>query len=513
MANYKSAYLTKQPNPIDPSDWINKQQEISQYYDGLKRQKEAEEQAKKDKLLKQFDTDFSGEFDLSSMGNQNVNEVFSPLAHQSLPELKQAHDQGRKALEMNGINSKEYLNAVDRYNNILKRPALFRLTYSEIAKKLNSQAETLATGDYVQDPDSIKALNDFTSQPLKYWSDPSGNIIVQQGDKVSEMGEFAKNMKLPEPIKKFNTDTYMTGIVKGIGEHKIAEKNGYTTTTTTNSWDDFKEGGQKRDGIRTMLERHFEKELDDDTMNRILATNGEFGYNEMTIETKDKLKAKKVNEFLEEAKLRLKQEKDIDFKFAPASVSNPKVVVKPGVSGVADPTPETFPTNYKNIDASKVNSVAVTNATPIAFIKSKGGEELSNLVPHNFTRNKNGNLVVAATFQESKSTKLQVDKVEQGMKSWDAFEEYDKKVKEFEKNGETAALEDLKEKRRNKKLELQESSKTLGAQNTSKDVIIPKDQESIFADAMGMSVEEMNSRIYKPKTNEKVDEFGVPIKE
>lgn len=509
MANSSNAFITKQANSVNPSDWINKQEQIGLQYDAIQRQKEKDELARQDKLRGEFNENFEGEFDLSSMGNDAVNKVFTPMAMQSLQDLKLAKDEGEKALNAHGINSKEYRSAKSKYDNILKRPKLFKLAFEQTSKKLNERNALVSSGAAIQSPDSIQKLQDIITQPIKYKQDAEGRYILMQGENAYTMDEFADKLEIGRVIPRVDEGSIIEGITSSIGDKEFSQRMGYETITRTNPWNDYKDPktGEKGLGIKSILTKGYETALTDDVMESVLAGRGQFGYDEMPAKIKDELKAKILSEWLDVGRGQVEEKLGVKFDSSRYNNDSDNALKKNKTEstpliGVAEPTKETYSEYIDNIDENNVNSVSISGAKSIPTATTEDGETLTDIVPHNFTRDKQGRLIVAASYVNSKSTKLQKNKMEQELKSWDEQKEYNEKVKEYEKSKNTAALEDLKEARKQKKIDLEETTKTLGVQKVSKAIIVPKDQEALFSSAAGVSLEGLNAQIKKKSTSE-----------
>lgn len=500
MANYKNAYLTKQPNSVNPSEWINKQEQIGLQYDAIKNQKKQQELARQDKLRKEFNNDFEGEFDLSSFNNESVNRVFEPMARQSIVDLKEAKDQGEKALNQYGINSKEYRTARDKYDNILKRPKMFRLAFEQTASKLNGFNDLVSSGKAHQIPENIEKLQKLTSEPIKYRQDTNGKYILMQGDNAYTMDEFADKLDLGRVVPVIDENSVIEGITSAIGKKEYDQRVGYETTTVTNPWDNTKDG---KLGIKSFLTKGYENALTDEVMESVLAGRGEFGYNEMSDSTKEELKANVINEWLEVGRGQIEEKLGVDFDSSrynqDARLANDRKKNKPQITEITEPTKDTFP-HYKSI--SNGNAIGVSGAKTISSIKTETwsngepeyidgnknpkwegnkGETLSNVKPLAFTMDDKGRLIASVSFSDGvKMTQNQIEKLKDDLDYYKEEGTEDKRVEELEETIKKAEK---------------------GVKNVIKDVVVAKDREFEFADAAGVSVEELKNNLKDKKTD------------
>lgn len=423
MANSSNAYITKEANTVNPSDWINKQQQVSQYYDELARQQEKEELARKDKLRSEYNKDFDGEFDLSSMGNDVVNKIYTPLANQSLVDLKEAKDEGEKALNTYGINSKEYRNAKTKYDNIMQRPKLFKLLYEGASSKLNNYSKQVQEGKIYQSPENIKKLQEITKTPIKFRKNELGEMVVQQGENTYRLDEFADKLDLGKPIYKVDENSIISEITKSIGDKEFDKISGYTTTTSTNPWEDYKDpNGQKLPGIKSILTNGFESALTDDVMESVLAGKGQFGYSEMSPETKEELKAKTIENWLEVGRGQMEEKFKTSFNSSKYSTdaSNSRSNSKSEDTSSqlsknrSKPTQSVWGDKIKNIDAGNrfsvqpSKTVQIGNRTELQLptantIKDLDtGKSYSNATIESYTFDNKGNLITKISYVDDK---------------------------------------------------------------------------------------------------------------
>lgn len=153
---------------------------------------------------------------------------------------------------------------------------------------------------------------------------------------------------------------------------------------------------------------------------------------------------------------------------------------------VVDPTQRTYSIYYGNIDTSKVNNVPVQGGAKIPAIKTEKGEFVSNLQPHNITRDKFGRMVIEGSYQETKTETMTKSK-------------YDEEIKE--------ALKDNSKEGRERLYNLQQAVQnekgmriTIASKNKRKDITVSKEDEVQIANSLGVSVKDLDARIYKPQT-------------
>lgn len=313
MGNYKSAYLTKQPNAVDPSEWIARQEEIGLYHSQLRREREQQKQAQKQK---QFEGDFSGEYDLSSSGNGTIDSMLMQIGLQSLAELSEAKEAGERAMQTEGPNSKAYIEAKQRYDNIMNRPDLLKLATNDINQNLAKRQEQLATGNFIQDPDDLKSLDGFIKNPIKWKNMPDGTMLINSGDTTSTLKDFTNALKLNPLIAKVDENAIIQDVATKFKDKIIEDRKGYTTTKRTNTWESYRDPETKEmvGGVKAALTKQYENVVTDDFAKSVLASRGQFGYDSMDDAVKDQLKANIITDMVENSRPYIKEaiEKDFD---------------------------------------------------------------------------------------------------------------------------------------------------------------------------------------------------------
>lgn len=311
MANYKNAYITKQASPVDPSEWIDRQEDFNLHHQELQR---AKEQQELDRKNKKFEGDFDGEYDMSSSGNGSIDGMLTQIGLQSLSELKDAKEEGEKAINMYGPNSKEYIQAKQRYDNIMKRPSLLKLATNDINTSLNERQKMLGTGNFLQDPTDLKKLDSFSNSPIKWKYNKDGTVLINSGETTSSLKDFSSSLKLGNLIPKIDENSTVQATTKAFKDKVIENREGYVTKKITNPWENYKDSdGNNVMGIKTMLTRQYESIVDDEYAKSVLASRGQFGYDDMSNETKEELKANIINDMVEKSRPYVKEMIEEDF--------------------------------------------------------------------------------------------------------------------------------------------------------------------------------------------------------
>ena len=265
--NYTNAYLTKQPSPVDPSAWINQQEQMNLYYDQLANKKKAEQQARKDKERELFNKDLQ-EFDLSSMGNDIVNGIFLPLANESIKELNDTESEMEKALNDKGYNSPEYSALKRKYDNILMRPKKFRLAMEGAATSLNDYKDLVAKGEILQTPENLQKLDRFSGK-VKVTKDGDGNYLFGFGkdenadgiDDIYRLEDIAKGLDLGKLVAKVDEDEILKGITSSFKKKEYEQRIGFDINTVTNPWEDYSAGGNDYMGVKKLLSNGIDNKL------------------------------------------------------------------------------------------------------------------------------------------------------------------------------------------------------------------------------------------------------------
>lgn len=312
MANYKSAYITKQPNSVNPSDWIAQQEQTNLYFNELKRKREQEEA---DKRQKQFEGDFDGEWDWSSSGDGTIDGFLAQMGMQAIEQLSKAKEDGEKALNTYGVNSKEYIQAKQRYDNLMSLPSQLKLSTSDIKATLAERQKMLESGNYLQSPSDTEKLDKFASQPLKFKFLPNGTALVNSGDITSGIADFGSSFKLGGLYEKIDENDIIQDIATKFKDKVIEDRKGYTTTKITNSWDNYKDPntGKMVGGIKNALTKQYEDLVTDDYAKTALANRGVFDYDDWSDEQKDEAKATLINDMVEKSRPYIKEMIEEDF--------------------------------------------------------------------------------------------------------------------------------------------------------------------------------------------------------
>ena len=270
MGNYKNAYITKQPNAVDPSEWINKQEEIGNYYNELKAQKEKDKVTRDDATIK---SDLDLKWDYESSGNATFDEFLAGAGDQMIPKFAQARQEAKEALIKYGQNSPEYNTARSKYTNIANIIPQFKMMYADTERGLEENKTLMATNNYVQHPDNIKSLNEFENGDYQFRINENGMARVKKGGVSLNEKDF-QGLNLKKPIEKLYAKDIAEKLSEVWGKETIETRDGYIDYTKINNINDTKDPktGEKVKGLRSSLTDYYELIVSEEDVERYFAT-------------------------------------------------------------------------------------------------------------------------------------------------------------------------------------------------------------------------------------------------
>lgn len=188
------------------------------------------------------------------------------------------------------------------------------------------------------------------------------------------------------------------------------------------------------------------------------------------------------NDYLNDIYLRTNRGKvtDVDGSTALANRKYNDKEEKVSLSEVTSPTKKTYSIYDGNIDKSNVNSIGISGNVTIPSVKTEKGDFVTNLNPHNITRDKFGRLIVEGSYQATKSETI--------------TEKQKTELEESANSGNTSDQQILATL-----LAGDDGKYTVSKPGTKKrkDITVSKEDEILIANTLGYSVEELNERIYK----------------
>ena len=270
MGNYKNAYLNKQPNAVDPSEWINKQEEIGLYHDQLRQKRE---QGEADRKNKQDKETFNKTYTIGGTGNATFDEISTMIGFEALPKILEAKNEATQARDQYGMNSEQHNNAVNKYNNLHKTTEILKNSNAVTIEEMNGHKTLLDTNEYVDHPDNTKALDNFASDSFGYSFNDQGLLNMKKGG-VRVEGEKYSGLNLKQPFKKLYAKDIAEGLSKIWGKQELQTRKGYIDFTDINSIEDSVDPktGKKTKGLRSNLLDYFESNITDEEAERFYAT-------------------------------------------------------------------------------------------------------------------------------------------------------------------------------------------------------------------------------------------------
>jgi len=442
---YKNAYITKKPNAVDPSDWINKQQENINYVNELKAQKkkDAFNQAEKDR--KEYKADTAYEIDLSSTGNIHMDTVIKPYLIKSMSDLFEADKAVGEALDTHGLRSKEYSDALTKYDNISKRGKIFRLVNDSVVTKLNTTAQLVSDRKIYQSPDNIKKLDEFSKTPIRVGDNDKGEIRFFQGDNVYSVDDIAAQLDFGKDIYKINNLEVIKSITDTIGTKEYDDISNYTKTTNTNPWEDYtNEKGEKMAGIKNILTKGIDSALTDDVVESVLAGKGDFGYDELLQKANDgdkkaqedikQLKDGILENWLEIGRGQVEEKLGVSFDSARYRVDSKNTTPTDKTTGIMQGLSKNKIRPSKSVYGDKIQKINSKNKWSVQPAKSvqignrieqqlptfntikdlESGDTYSNVTIESYTFDDVGNFITKISYVSDKGGKVIVYEGEDG---------------------------------------------------------------------------------------------------
>ena len=426
---YKNAYITKKPNAVDPSDWINKQQENINYVNELKAQKkkDAFNQAEKDRL--EFKADTAFQFDMKAMGEGRVDQALSPYLQKSIADLNDAKNDVEEALATHGLRSEKYSNALQKFDNISMRGKNFRLVNEAVVTKLNAIQTLVDEGKIYQSPENIKKQNDFATNPIEIRENDKGENRFFQGDNIYSVDGIGAQLDFGKIIYKIDNIDVINGITETIGTKVYDKISGYTKTTNTNPWEDYtNEKGEKMAGIKNILTKGIESSLTDDVVESVLAGKGQFGYDEMPQETKDELKAGILENWLEIGRGQVEEKLGVSFDSARYRVDSKNTTPTDKTTGIMQGLSKNKIRPSKSVYGDKITKINSKNKWSVQPAKSvqignrieqqlptfntikdlESGDTYSNVTIESYTFDDVGNFITKISYVSDKGGKVKV---------------------------------------------------------------------------------------------------------
>ncbi|WNH10023.1 hypothetical protein [Thalassobellus suaedae] len=444
------------------------------------KNKKAQEGLSRAKALKLYDTG-------SGSLNESLAEAIT-IATNEYPEIFKILDD-----ETGKYSQGEKIKAKLKYDNILNLPENLKLMTNSVMGEYQQYQQGVANGSLFKNEayeskfqDGFKGVSlsiDDNGLPVSIFrnsaKDSNGDGIIDAND-VETLDSLNDAYSRPQHQKKFNYDGLVTKHVDKLKSAKTDNVNGFTTTTNTGVEIDLLEQSVNRVlydayGKPTDIMKSFLKErgLDENKPEDLKTIENDYK-NDIYIRTE---RGKKIdrNESAIVANKKLNQKNQEDTN-------------KSTIGETVTPTKQTYSIYHGNINTKVVNSVNLNGKAVIPALKTEKGEFLTNLKPHNITRDKFGRMIVEGSYQINKSSKYTSEELlDFRTKSDNGDEEAELKLKEYSK----------------------------GSENKRKDVTISKEAETEIAGALGMTVEELDKSIYKntedAKDKQEVDEYGVPI--
>lgn len=457
------------------------------------KQKKAKEGLARAKALKMFDT-----------GSGTLNETMAEaltIATNEYPKIFEVLDDNTGK-----YSQQDKIKAKLKLDNIYNLPDNLKLLANGVMREYQEYQKGVQSGALWRDENyESKFQNGFEGVSLSFDDsgmpvaifrngnkDVNGDGIIDAND-VETMSSLNDIYSRPSFTKKYDFESVVQKHAENLIARVDTDVNGFKTTTTT--------------GV--------DPKLLDKTINRALYVNGKPSdlmksfVKERGLDINSESDLKTIeNAYKEEVLLRT--ESGVEEKFnASAYVSNKKENriaqennSESSLGESVTPTKQTYGIYHNNIDTNKVNSVNVTGEAVIPALKTEKGETISNLTPHNITRDKYGRMVVEGSYQETKTQTMTTS----------AYDEAIKEATEKGDNTKLYALNQAKESEGGMRV-------TLPGKNKRKDITVSKEDETLIASKLGMTVEEIDGKVYKEKPTEKdntpvykgLDEEGNPI--
>ena len=426
MANSNSAYITKQPNSVNPSDWINKQEQIGLMYDEIARDKEREKQQGIDS---ETSKNLSNKLSFTDTGNGTTNRILSEVGLGMLSAYSETQEEAKNALIKHGVNSEQYRTALRKVKNMEGQPDVIALKLSEMADALNNETTQLATGNYIQNPDDIKKRHDFSKLSLTGKVNANGVPIIDVDGKEESIDAVIERLRSSGLTEKLDVPALVQDVGQKWKKREFQNRKGYTTFTKTNSWEDFKnpENGKMEKGAKSLLNDYYDDVLTEDEVNRYYATKGEHGYNSMPEETKKTLRENAIADLAENTKIFIEESSSEKFdtpkynKDASLSASRNKDsgggnVFEELSKNKIRPTEDVYGNEFK-IDSSSVYSISPSKRQKIGSrtveVKPKfntikdieTGDSFTNPTIESYTYDEDNNLIARITYVSDKGGK------------------------------------------------------------------------------------------------------------
>jgi hypothetical protein len=305
MANYKNAFITKQPNTVNPSNWINQQEQTNLYYKQLADQKNEREEKKQKEDSQAYRDDYL-ELNFADTGNDFFNQVGAGVARMA---VKKADDLYRKMSEV-PYGSKEYNELWMAYQKANKADEDFAKAFQSSANKLNQLATDVKNENIFLTPDNLKKLEAFQSGAIRVFNNDKGKFFVEigadlDGDGENDLYSFddLQNGALDfgAYIPNVNRDEYLKTAVGNLGTKEYQQLKGYNIDTVKNSWDDIMVNGKKMPGIKTLLQEQF-SELPEDVVASFAWQFDQLEYLKLNDQEKLKYKIKLQEELTENSR-------------------------------------------------------------------------------------------------------------------------------------------------------------------------------------------------------------------
>jgi hypothetical protein len=354
MGNSSNAYITKQPNAQNPSDWINQQEQTGLQYDAIKRQKEKDAQDRQDKDREGFDSDKAFDIDMSTTGDARIDQMLAPIYTGALVKNREATIEMEKAFETYGYNSKEYREANKAQDNINYLPKLIKGIITPFSSLSKEETTLLASGGYAKDPSKIAKWQEFTKNGLSGSFSKDGNLILKLGDEVFSAEQFNEKTKdlfgVTKLVDMGDVMKKTTGMFKDQIQQSVS---GLTTTKITNSWEDtVDENGEKINGLESNLRSHYTNLVTDEVANGMYANMGVWDYNKEGTD-QDKRKSQLIEKLVNDSKPLVTQSKEVTKKQYSGGKNTPGVK---STNGGLSFVKTTGNNDVYSIDAKNINT-------------------------------------------------------------------------------------------------------------------------------------------------------------
>lgn len=234
--NYTNAYIGKERSGFDPTAWLHKEQDRQIAIDEIQRRRDEEDRKRKSEDEKAFSdsTRYKVEIDPSKIPNVNAfKSAIFDAGKERVFELSKAMEKYK-----NDPYSPEYKKAereIQYINDTLANQAnLMTKAWEEDMIKASS-------GKYLLSPNQIKNVQSYASTPMEISLGEGGRVVIKRDNNndgtldLLTKDEFVNGNLLGKLVPNVDENTFLKGL--NIGDVKIDEMKGLTTTTETNPWE------------------------------------------------------------------------------------------------------------------------------------------------------------------------------------------------------------------------------------------------------------------------------------